>query len=283
MVKRLILLLSLAAVSCGKLDMANMFLPLAEDANTRVLESMAWNKSAGVTTLSVPSDSYRWYVCADIHVDDTKPARFQRMVDAERTDSESFFYQVLGDMLFGTEHLDLVSDIVYAPGNDPCFVLAGNHDIYFGGWDAWKAVFHSSTYYYYVQTPAYRDLYIMLDSANGTLGEVQLSWLDSVLENQRPGCRHCIVSVHTNILRTDASQFPSTNFTMEETYRLLDAMSSAGVEMMIAGHDHERDVTRYNGVTYITLDAIGERFPTASYMVVNMGQSIDYQFVDADD
>ena len=282
MVKRAcVILLSALALACGKLDVVNMFLPLAKDVNKRVEESLAWNASAGVRTLTVPADDYRWYVCSDIHIEDSKPANFLAMVQAEKADEGAYFYQLLGDLIFGTEHMEWVTEIVDNTAYDPGFVIIGNHDLFFDGWDAWKAAFHTSTYYFFVQTPGFRDIYIMLDSANGTLGETQTAWLEEVLSRQRPGCRHCFVSVHTNILRTDTSQFPSTNFTLEETYYLLDLMSHSSVDMMVAGHDHFRDVSFYNGVTYITLDTIQDSFSNASYMKVNVGQTVDYQFVSA--
>ena len=281
MVRRLsVILLCALALSCGKLDIKNMLLPLAKDVNKRVEESLAWNASAGVTTLMVTADDYRWYACSDVHIENSRPANLLTMVQAEKADDGAYFYQLLGDLIFGPEHMDWVTEIVDNPENDPGFVIIGNHDLFFDGWDAWKAAFHSSTYYYFVQTPGgFRDIYIMLDSANGTLGEKQTAWLEDVLSKQRPGCRHCFVSVHTNIFRSDLTQFPSTNFTLEETYYLLDLMSRSNVDMMIAGHDHFRDVAFYNGVTYITLDQIKDGTANASYMTVDVGQTVEYQFV----
>ena len=89
---------------------------------------------------------------------------------------------------------DGLLDIIYDPANDPGFVIVGNHDLFYDAWDAWLQTFHTSTYYYYVQTPSFKDIYIMLDSANGTLGEKQSAWLEDVLSNQRSGCRHCFGS-----------------------------------------------------------------------------------------
>ena len=284
MVRRLIvILLATGLLSCERLDIVNMLLPLAKDVNKRVEESLAWNSTASVQTISVPDDDYRWYVCSDVHIEDARPANLKAMVQAEKADEKAYFYQLLGDLIFGREHMDWVTEIVDDPANDPGFVIIGNHDLFFDNWDAWKGAFHTSTYYYFVQTPGFKDIYIMLDSANGTLGEKQTDWLVDVLSKQRPGCRHCFVSVHTNIFRSDLSQFPSTNFTLEETYYLLDLMSHGSVDMMIAGHDHSRDVTTYNGVTYITLDQIKDGASNASYMVVGVGQTVDYQFVPIND
>lgn len=279
MKKLALILLLVSSVSCGKLDLVNMFLPLSTDVNKRVEQSLEWNKGAGVTTLSVPEDTYRFYACSDIHIEETRPANFSSMIEKEKADEKSAFYLVLGDLLFGKDHMEWVSEIMDAPGNDPGFIIAGNHDIFYDGWAQWKDLFHSSTYYFFVQTPSAKDIYIMLDSANGTLGEKQLDWFRDVLENQRPGCRHCFVCVHTNFFRTDASQLPSTNFTLEETYTLTSLFSKSSVDFVLGGHDHFRDVSTYDGVTYITLDQIKDGTDNASYMVFDTGQNMDYQFI----
>ena len=280
MVRKAFLILAAAlCFSCGKLEIKNMLFPYADDVNTRVAESLGWNDGAGVTTVTVPADSYRFYACSDIHIEDDRPTNFQEMVQKEKADEKSSFYLVLGDLLFGKDHMEWVAETMNAAGNDPGFIIAGNHDIFYGGWEQWKELFHSSTYYFFVQTPSAKDIYIMLDSANGTLGEKQLAWLEDVLGNRRPGCRHCIVCVHTNMFRTDLSQLPSTNFTLEETYRLTALFSKNSVEFVLSGHDHFHDVSVYDGVTYITLDQIKDGTSNASYMTFDMGQNIDYQFV----
>lgn len=279
MVKKALYILAAAlACSCGKLEIVNMLFPYAQEVNERVEESLAWNAGAGVTTLTVPVDSYRFYACSDIHIEENSPANFQAMVQKERADEGSFFYMVLGDLLFWKEHMEWVADVMSDPENHPGFIIAGNHDIFYGGWEQWKELFGSSTYYFFVQTPSFKDIYIMLDSANGTLGEKQLSWLKDVLDNDRSGCRHCIVGVHTNMFRTDLSQLPSTNFTLEETYALTSLFSKTGVDLVLSGHDHFRDVTVFDGVTYITLDQIKDGTANASYLTVDAGDEVEFDF-----
>lgn len=280
MVRKAFLILAAAlCVSCGKLELVNMFFPFAEDVNNRVAESLEWNGKAGVTTLSVPTDGYRFYACSDIHIEENRPQNFSRMVQEEKADGKAAFYVVLGDLLFGKEHMEWVAETMNQEGNDPGFIIAGNHDIFYGGWEQWKDLFHSSTYYFFVQAPSAKDIFIMLDSANGTLGEKQLAWLKDVLDSQRPGCRHCIVCVHTNMFRTDASQLPSTNFTLEETYALTSLFSKSQVDIVLGGHDHVRDVTSYGSVTYFTLDNIKDGTANASYMIFDIDQDIDHQFI----
>ena len=51
-------------------------------------------------------------------------------------------------------------------------VVAGNHDICFSQWPQYIETFKTSTYYFIVATPnGQRDLYIMFDSADGTVGK----------------------------------------------------------------------------------------------------------------
>ena len=277
MVKRLILV-ALLAVSCGRLEIQNMLYPLVPDVNDRVSSSLEWNENHPPVTLSAPSD-YRFYACSDIHIIDDRPVRFQSMVDVAADDPKCAFYLCLGDLLFGKGHMDWISEIM-SSSSATGFTLVGNHDLLFGLWDYWKDTFHRSTYYFFVETPSGKDLYVMLDSASGTLGEKQSAWLEKLLADERPSCRHCIVSVHTNILRTDASQFPSTNFTREETWYLLDLMSRSRADLMIAGHDHVRDVSSFGGVTYITLDNLKDYSSNASYLAVDVGEGLEYEFIE---
>lgn len=279
MVKRVALLLAVIAVSaCNKLDLKNFFFPLSTDVNTRVQESLEWTRAHYPITVEAPSEEYRFYVCSDIHVEENRPERFLSMVKTEAADPKSLFYQMLGDMLFGRDHMDYVSDIVNNPSYGPGFVIAGNHDLFYGNWPAWREAFHTSTYYYFVSTPSSKDLFIMLDSANGTLGEIQKQWLEDLLSKEREGCRHCFVSVHTNILKTDSTQFPSTNFTLDETWFLLDLMTRNRVDVMFAGHDHYRDDTAFNGVRYITLDDIKDNTSHASYVTVDVGDGVSIEY-----
>ena len=53
--------------------------------------------------------------------------------------------------------------------------------------------------------------------------------------------------------------------------------------MMVAGHDHERDIAFFNGTTYVTLDNLKDYSLDASYMIVDVGESIGYNFVDLND
>lgn len=278
MVKRLsVVLAALFLTACSDLDVVRLFLPVGADVNTRVSQSLEWNASHDVKTITMPDDAYRFYVCSDIHVEKNPPVRFRQMVDAEKADAESAFYQALGDFVYGQENMEFVADIM-ADGRG--FAAAGNHDIYFDMWTKWRELFHSSTYYYFIQTTSAKDLFIVLDSANGTLGEIQTQWLQDVLEANRQSCRHCFVSLHHNILRSDTTQFPSSNLQLEETLFLMDLFKTFRVDMVFAGHDHTRSEDSFNSVIYITLDDIKDTTENASYLIVSVSEGISHRFVE---
>lgn len=268
MVRRFLLCAALfAAAACSgipDLDLVNMVLPLGVDVNTRVAESLAWDEANAPVNINVAPVGYRFAVCSDVHANPgEKPQRFSAFMNGDYGE----FYLMLGDLVGKTGGMDVAySEMAGTTG----FVVVGNHDLFFHNWEAWRQYFNTSTYYFTVTSTASKDLFIMLDSASGTLGEKQTDWLRGVFRDIRPGCDRCFVATHTNILKTDNSQTPSSNFPLEETWLLLDLFARNGVSVVFTGHDHCRDVSVFNGVTYVTLDDIKDSTPNASYLMVSV-------------
>ena len=279
----LVALATLLLPGCDKLDMAGMFYFKCTDVRTRFNQSMEYNRQHGYPTVSIPYDDDRVYVSSDVHTDG-HPDNFVEMIRRCNADRLSRFYLVLGDIVSSKDNLKLLPDIMPLtpgthPGEDTVFAIPGNHDNYFDIWEAWLAMFHRSVYYVTALTPNYRDLYIMLDVCSGTIGDSQMAWLRDVLENVRPSCRHCVVCFHNNLFRTDHSQLPSSNLPLEETYALMRLLADNNVYACLNGHDHFRDVTEFEGVTYISLDDIKDDSPHASYLTLDMGATTDHTFV----
>jgi len=168
-----------------------------------------------------------------------------------------------------------------ADKKDTLFVSPGNHDIYFDQWSCFRQYFHTSSYYFLVQTPSGKlDFYLIIDSAEGCLGEKQLAWLKQILSwaDKQP-FRHRMVATHTHPFMEDASQELTSNYPLEETYELVDLFGSHHVEFYLCGHDHYRDVTRFGGCTYIVLDALQDKQENAGYMVMDVSSTVNYDFV----
>ncbi len=260
-----IILLLLLMSSCEKVDLRGMFMAY-ESVNSRFSDSMRWNEAHPPRAIVVEEDAYTLFVMGDSHVGGT--------------DNLDIFF---GDALAaGAEAALMAGDLVtgrrkayerferHLPDPDAIalFPVAGNHDLYFNGWEEYYARLGSSTYLFTVQTPEAADLYICLDSGSGTLGSKQLDWLRETLENKRQDYRHCIVMTHNNFFRFRRTA--STNPLVEELHVLMDMFTRHNVNMLITGHDHRRSDEVFGLTRYVTLDALLDGFSHASYMVLSV-------------
>ena len=282
--KKHILLISIAVafVSCNltpNLDMVGMFYGQSPRNDARFEESIKYNEENGVCrTLTLPTDEYKVYFSTDMHVDSTW-RNLTKWSQLTQADADCYFAIVLGD-------------VINAQGNYPHFLegmkpltktwfcTAGNHDLYFNQWKDYLQNIGSSTYWFVAHTPSAKDLYICLDSGDGTLGVKQLDWLRSLLkEKSKEEYRHIIVFTHTHMFKRDASQGHTSNFALEETYEITDLLSRYGVEWYVSGHDHHREITDYKGVKYIIVDTLQDPEPGAAFMIATIGTKLQYEFV----
>ena len=71
----------------------------------------------------------------------------------------------------------------------------------------------------------------------------------------------------------------ATNYSIEETYTLLRLFQSHGVDMLLTGHSHSREVTLYDELTCIIVDSMTDSDTKPAYLVATMGEKIDYDFI----
>ncbi len=271
-------------VACERLDMSGMFWPSSAGNDERFAQSMAYNEEHGYKTISVAADEYKVYFASDFHIDSTT-LHTEQWVRAIQHDNECVAAISLGDMVNGREKYPYLMAAM-APLLDasfPLFTTAGNHDIYFGEWPEYVKYWGTSTYYFTVQTPVHKDLYISLDSSDGTIGVDQLSWLRTDVKKliNEGDYRHIIVFTHTHMFKPDGSQGTTGNYPMEETYELLELFDQMGIEWYVSGHRHARDIRQFRKVIYYTIDAIQESYPDneSYYMVASIGSTLQATFV----
>lgn len=275
-------------VACGpdaRLDLIGNISGTSPRIDERWADSEKYNASHPFVTLHATEESYHVYVCTDTHIT-TDVSRWGKFVSAYRQDIKCPVAVHLGDIVDAQNHFDEVHRaFAQMPKNplkqDTMMVVAGNHDICFSQWPAFLETFKTSTYYFIVETPqGQRDLYIMFDSADGTVGGKQLKWLQEILVwAQNENFRHIIACTHTHFFMRDGSQGVTTNFSIEETYMLLNLFQSHGVDMVWTGHDHSREVTQYKDMTCIIVDSMTEEDRKPCYMVAYIADKITYDFV----
>lgn len=133
-----------------------------------------------------------------------------------------------------------------------------------------------------VRIPGGRDLYICLDTASGYLGTRQMAWLKDVLKGMdATDLRHVVVFTHTHMFKKDGSQGHTSNYPLEETLELSSLFRTYGVELFLSGHSHCRDISYFNGVRYVVVDALEEHYSDSEtgYMILEAGDGLECKFI----
>jgi predicted phosphodiesterase len=285
------LIACLAMTACGpdaRLDMVGMFVGTSPTIDERFEQSQTHNQEHGFATLKAPIENYRVYVCTDTHVTNTQK-RWTHFIESYRRDLLCPVAVHLGDIIDAQNFYDEMYSAYQAVPNNPLksdtlMAIAGNHDIYFKQWPKFIELFKTCAYYFVVRTPSGKeDLFVCYDSADGTVGSKQLKWLEETLEwADTQDFRHIVACTHTHFFKRDGSQGLTSNYTIEETYALLNLFSKYGVEMLWSGHDHSREISQVKGITCIIVDSMKDSDKKPFYMLVTMGEEIDYEFVAVD-
>lgn len=280
--------LLIALTACGpdaRLDMVGMFAGTSPKIDERFAESQEYNKQHGFVTLQAPAEEYHVYVCTDTHITKTQ-MRWMHFIDTYRKDILCPVAVHLGDIIDAQNYFDeMYNAFLSVPINiakkDTLLTVAGNHDIYFKQWPLYIDIFKTCCYYFIVETPSgAKDLFICYDSADGTLGKKQLDWLKETLEwSVTQSFRHVVGCTHTHLFKRDGSQGHSSNYTIEETYSLLNLFAKHGVDMVWTGHDHYREITETKGIVSIVVNSMRDEDKHPYYMLVKMGDKINYDFI----
>lgn len=269
----LISAVSMILCSCEKVDFAGMV--ENDSANERFRQSMRWNNEHGeAREIHVPEDDYVIMVMGDSHIG--KCGNFDRFL---RTATENGAAAVLlaGDLTNGhaddydnlEKHLPERSSMNY-------FVLAGNHDMNFGGWDEYRRRFGTSTYYFTVKTPAASDIYICLETGGATLGKLQLAWLTGILKSQRQLYRHCFVITHNNFFRNRRTE--ASLFNTDEMQCLINLFVTYNVEKVFMAHDHHTSDDFFGNTEYIVVPAVTEEAENPGFLKLIVSTSCEMEF-----
>ena len=294
--KKLHLILFAAAAifvsSCDRLDMAAMVINRS-DTEERVADWLDYNSQNPMPVIENVPDEYRIYSTSDAHYSDRDGFELQgpqdrlyKYVTTERNDPKAIFSLLVGDLAnqsgeAGYIRVDssLCFNATTQAKNDPCFTVLGNHDLYYDCAKFYKQHFHTSTYTVTVKTVGgHKDLFILLDSGNGTFGERQMEWVKEQLEH-RADYRHCFVVSHNWLFRTsyNYTTTPAANLPQDEQYAFMDLMSRSNVELVLMGHFHMREQRHFGGVQYVMTDNLNDG-GKPSCLVLTVGEKVSYEY-----
>lgn len=279
--------------SCNRLDILGMVVNRS-DTEERVADWLDWDSQNEPFVVNGVADNYCFYSCSDSHYaerDSIEPQgendRLYQYITAMRNDADAGFAIHAGDMVnesgetgFLMTEKALRYNAETQAVDKPCFLVIGNHDVYYDCADYFKQHFHTSTYTVTVNTVSgYKDFFIFLDSGNGTHGRRQLDWLEEQLSH-RTDYRHCFVISHNWLFRTtyNYTTTPAANLPEDEQYAFMDLMSHHAVDMVVMGHFHARDVKTFGGVKYVMTDNLNEGKEEPSYLVVRCADKVTYEY-----
>ncbi len=233
-----------------------------DPVNERVKQSLEWNKSHNSRDVVINASDYSLLIAGDSQVGGI--ANLDTLIARSNKPSVTGLV-IVGDITTGLKEDYKIFDKELAEKNSiPAFLILGNHDLFFNGWDTYYSYFGSSTYDFTVKTNNASDLYICLDSGNGTIGSRQLEWLKDELEKKRKDNRFCIIFTHVNFFREHHTF--SASPLVDELHILIDLFYRYSIDMVIMGHDHRRSEELFGRTHYITLDACYDGFEYASYL-----------------
>ena len=265
-------------------DIVGMFSPNGEVVNTRFEQSMAYNQSRGVISLDMGADEYMVYVCTDSHITRKSHQNLDYFIAQYKAETAPKVAVHLGDVIDAQKNLPCADSILHFAGQtiaDTIFVTPGNHDIYFKQWQEFRQFFKTGTYWFETRNGAKKlDLFICLDSAEGTLGDKQTEWLRNLLETKsKEGYRRMIVFTHTHLWKLDSSQGHTSNMALEETYEITSLLAQYKIPYVWSGHQHARQSVVFKGVNYLVLNATKDTEKGQSYMTARIGDDITYQHI----
>ena len=248
--------------SCEPIDFS-----LPEPADQRFEQSRELLAEKSSRKITVQSDEYSILFMADSHAGTTN--NLDSVFSIAIATGVSAVC-IAGDLTSG-DYRDYAVFAESLPGDDvmPTFLTPGNHDLWSDeGWTEFYQRFGPSSYFFTVSTPAANDLYIALDTGSGTLGSKQLEWLEDILQNQRSGCRRCIIFTHNDFLRVRHSEI--SNPLIEELTVLIDLFTRYHVDILIAGHDHEPSEELFGITDYVIAGAISDEDEDPDYMLLKV-------------
>ena len=150
-----------------------------------------------------------------------------------------------GDLTYLGEEGEYSNFISHTEGlTVPTYPSLGNHDIYNGGW---------SYYWRYLGPSAYsfnggNAKFIVIDSAGGRIGELQMQWIQDQLRNNKQPLLFVISHMPIYGNSYGVYEFPET----EEKQQLIELFEKYEVDFVLQGHYHGFvDITN-NSVRYIT-------------------------------
>lgn len=126
----------------------------------------------------------------------------------------------------------------------PFYSAMGNHDTYNDGWSAFKELIGPSVFSFYYGNSQF----IILDSANCTLGKDQMDWFEKRLKYS--DAEHIFVFSHFCVYDS-TFETPTILCNPDERYMVLGLLNKYDVDFFLCGHKHSAERYEVEGTWHI--------------------------------
>ena len=244
----------------------------------RFTQSLAIATPGTFSLVSADPNVFSFAAVGDLHVAHENTARLRAILDAAAADGDEFLL-LLGDIVDEGELVDVqavAQEIQNAGWTGKVFSVAGNHDIFHDGWNAYRQVLGSSTYSF----RAGNSKFIALDTADATLSGPQTQWLRDELTSLPSGPTF-IFSHYLPVIPGVETWLKLASYT--EAANLMSLATRTGVKAWIGAHYHSYVNRNIAGVDDVVAGGGGgRRMPpySASYFYVRVlinGSTVTYQ------
>jgi 3',5'-cyclic AMP phosphodiesterase CpdA len=224
------------------------------------------NYAPPVLTMGTVTD-FSFLVIADTHYGYTQ-YEFFKYIDDNKAVWGIDFVILLGDITeAGTEAQYDLAKSDMAKTTLQIYPLIGNHDIFAGGFNGYKDAFGRTVYTFTVGSHRF----IFLDTANGTLGNYQRTWLESVLAQPLSG--RTLIFTHFSPTNDGFQNFTEMTYP-EERYYLFNLLDLHDVDYYFCGHLHKNDHKEIRGVRYKIIKNASEGLVSGTLLKVRINSGV---------
>ncbi len=242
----------------------------------RFTESETLSPPLSTITLTNPT-KFSFAIVGDTHVGGGDTARLKTILNQATTESDSFVI-LLGDIVDTGERSDI--EAVHSAIRDTGWTgkvipVIGNHDVFNDGWKNYKEL-EGQTHF---TVDAGNTRFMILDTADGVVGDKQEDWLKTELNKALPA-NIFFLSHYLPLVPGQRTYLRLSNET--EAVRLMKLASNRRVKGWLGGHYHGFGIEEIEGVKYVVAGGGGGRRmqPLAGFFFVQVsvdGESISYE------
>lgn len=253
--------------NCDYLDIGGLF--HSSNVNKRYDENK--NLPAINPPLVPDVNNFCFLVFSDTHYYKSRPNNISKIINMPEMSDISFII-ITGDITqAGAASSYQIAIDDFSNTVLPIYYVIGNHDLYHDGYSYFKKNFGRTIYDFVIGNTQF----IILDTANSTLGVKQTKWLKNKFKDTN--YENILLFSHYSLFNKEWTTFCEWSIP-EERYSLIDLFDRYNVDYFFSGHLHYKLEVTTRDVKYLTIEAIYENEEPPLVKVTVNGNAVTHRF-----